>query len=523
MDGQQVDRLLEDLESSYERRADAPALVRTLLSTIPATPATEVQRSRLTLLNVSDLVRDRGAAEAVLSVLQMRDRASEIGERALQARAMSALSGLLRDIGDAPRALEHAVEALALDSEDLGAALQCRLLMNMADALAECGSFDEARDRYAQAWERGRSLDQPFLPLMVLNNWAYGELRTGNVGSAADLVEQLQALAAAHGAPLMLVDTGTVAEVLHARGSSHEAISMLQKSLMSGEQHDLYDVTAGTLLIAQIQRETGAHVAAAGSLDVAERLATTHKLHGLRVAALGERAELLATSGDYAGAYAIHTRFHAETLDLRSEANESRAQTLHAMLKVDDARRESARYREMSYRDPLTGLRNRRFTDEDLDRRLTQPGAAVSASTQPLAIALVDLDHFKRVNDTCSHEAGDAVLVRLAGIMETAVSGVPGSRDAYVARLGGEEFLLVLPGVDLEKAWEVAEDLRRQVAALDWSVLAPGVPVTASIGVAATPRPPAPAPDRAGLLRAADHNLYAAKQAGRNRVAPVTR
>ena len=153
--------------------------------------------------------------------------------------------------------------------------------------------------------------------------------------------------------------------------------------------------------------------------------------------------------------------------------------------------------------DPLTGLRNRR----ELERALTTYG---SRSPHPAALIYVDLDHFKRLNDTLGHPAGDAALKHVARLLEAAV------RDGdLVARIGGEEFAVWLPRTALREGMEVAERIRRSVAenALPWSGSI--YPLTTSCGLASYPDPIG---DLANLPAAADAALYRAKQAGRNRV-----
>ena len=158
--------------------------------------------------------------------------------------------------------------------------------------------------------------------------------------------------------------------------------------------------------------------------------------------------------------------------------------------------------RELAVTDALTGLYNRRFLHEYLAREL--PGAARRGA--PLALLMVDLDHFKRVNDRSGHDAGDSVLRAVAALLRT------GIRSSDVAcRYGGEEFLLILPDTAPAAAHSKAEDIRstfeRNPAALRG--------VTASIGIAVFPDHGASAD---ALLSAADHALYDAKAWGRNRV-----
>jgi diguanylate cyclase (GGDEF)-like protein len=180
-------------------------------------------------------------------------------------------------------------------------------------------------------------------------------------------------------------------------------------------------------------------------------------------------------------------------------------------LEAEQMRTEAHRHRTLAReleadvrRDPLTGLGNRR----ELERRWPQLLAQAADHDTPLAVAMLDLDGFKQVNDARGHAVGDRVLVALAGLLRAH------TRNAdLVARMGGEEFLLALPDTSPERAQEVCERLREQVAGYDWHALAPGLQVTISAGLACAPPG---APDT--LIEAADAALYRAKSAGRNRV-----
>ncbi|TXG80814.1 MAG: GGDEF domain-containing protein [Rhodocyclaceae bacterium] len=157
------------------------------------------------------------------------------------------------------------------------------------------------------------------------------------------------------------------------------------------------------------------------------------------------------------------------------------------------------RLREASMRDALTGLFNRRAMNEALQRawlRHRRSGA-------PLAALVIDLDHFKRINDTAGHAAGDAVLVQVGALLLKQLRG-----EDVVGRAGGEEFWLVLPDTRREHAVALAERLRLQMAEA-------GLGVTCSIGVALAE---AADGDAGQVIARADAALYRAKTAGRNRV-----
>lgn len=151
--------------------------------------------------------------------------------------------------------------------------------------------------------------------------------------------------------------------------------------------------------------------------------------------------------------------------------------------------------------DPLTGLKNRRSLETLLEELTGKAEGGME-----LALLAVDIDFFKRVNDTYGHQMGDAVLQELAWKLEAEI----GDRGV-VARLGGEEFVIVLPQKGQEAAVELAEGVRRGLEKAEWL----NVSITVSIGVAAF----MPGDDPATLFERADKALYEAKSAGRNRVA----
>ncbi len=162
--------------------------------------------------------------------------------------------------------------------------------------------------------------------------------------------------------------------------------------------------------------------------------------------------------------------------------------------------------REQTLRDPLTGLHNRRYLDETLEHEL----ARAKREGYPLCIALIDLDHFKRVNDTYGHQAGDEVLKNFGALLQKC------TRSGDIAcRYGGEEFLLLLPKIAPEVALQRAEELRGNFAqnSVEFGVFK--ITTTLSIGLAAYPLH-GKTPDT--LTHNADQALYRAKHAGRNRV-----
>ena len=169
---------------------------------------------------------------------------------------------------------------------------------------------------------------------------------------------------------------------------------------------------------------------------------------------------------------------------------------------LEDANRQLA---EQATRDGLTGIANRRALEQALQREWQRCGE----HGEPLAVAMLDVDHFKRFNDTHGHQEGDAQLRRLA---QALASEALTPRD-LAARYGGEEFALVLPGLTAEAAAVRADNVRRRFAQVAAEA---GFPGTASLGVAALL--PVPGIEPAELVKRADEAMYRAKHNGRNRV-----
>ena len=163
--------------------------------------------------------------------------------------------------------------------------------------------------------------------------------------------------------------------------------------------------------------------------------------------------------------------------------------------------------REQSIRDPLTGLFNRRYMEETLKREISR----VTRQLHPLGVIMLDVDHFKKFNDTHGHSAGDALLHEMGWFLQKQIRG-----EDVACRYGGEEFILIMPDITLEVGLERAEQIRHAVIELrlhDNDQHYEGI--TLSLGVALYPQH---GKTIDAVIRAADNALYRAKQAGRNRV-----
>ncbi len=173
---------------------------------------------------------------------------------------------------------------------------------------------------------------------------------------------------------------------------------------------------------------------------------------------------------------------------------------------LDEIQALQAELREQAMRDPLTGLYNRRYLEETLEREL----ARAQRDHYPVSLVMIDIDYFKQINDRYGHGAGDLVLQSLAGQLTRETR-----HGDIVCRFGGEEFLLVLPNSTKEVTFQRAEAWRQTFAAARVAFQGAGLQATLSMGLAAFPHDGASASQ---LITTADQRLYAAKAHGRNRV-----
>lgn len=186
---------------------------------------------------------------------------------------------------------------------------------------------------------------------------------------------------------------------------------------------------------------------------------------------------------------------HRTTGQLRSQSE--------MFVTKSEAKAEADRHRTTSERDPLTGLGNRRHLSRLL-RHLLSP----EDPSRPVALAMIDVDHFKSINDELGHATGDTVLVELAQLLRDEVRD-----DDSVVRYGGEEIVVVMPDTDVDEAADRSNRLRERVEQHVWPGLDPSWRITLSIGVAV-----APPCDPDVVVSAADRAMYQAKRDGRNLV-----
>lgn len=461
------------------------------------------------------------AARAAASALEL-GRSS--GDGLARADGLTAWARVEWAAGQLDEALVHLEQAALPPPPDLR--LQTRIQTLLGLVHCDLGRAAASEAFHRAALDAARESGGHDLQLVALTNLAGrlldsagpDDLRYAEIDA---LVAEADALALAHAQemtlPHILVTQGAA---LLARGRLDEAQAAFTRwRAVLDAYPDKSSLPHAAAVLARLHCARGdvasARLALAEGIGMALQLGARTRAAALHLQASRLEEEL----GCFAPALEHHKQFHALREASAVDTAQRRAAMLAVRIETARALHEAAAQRqratelaarndqlaEAAYIDPLTGLANRRRLDE----QLTLLHAAARAAGTPLVLALLDVDHFKQVNDRCSHAVGDRVLATLARLIAQQVRA-----GDLCARYGGEEFVIALPALPVDTAAQVLERLRLRVAAEPWSALHPGLKVTVSVGWADI----TPAPCTGQGLAQADERLYAAKAAGRNRV-----
>lgn len=485
--------------------------------------------------------------DAVVALLQ-----SLPAQQQLLAEALTARGGILSNLGEQARALQDferaraAFRAAGLTTEFVP------LLLRMASAYARIGDWAQAERELLRLVERTQSSrvwDGLVIALVRLGD-LYND--SDAAAKAGPVLARAIALATEHGNSFGLAAARMGLARTHiARGQGDAALGELVQARAGFEANDDATHTNVLLLLTgQALAAKGQHVQALARYREALplirqdgnqlRLATLYEAQARSEEALGRSGRALADYKRYTALqmdlqrkmrleqvrlleHEAQTRQReAENQQLRAQADARRQQvsSLESVRRWQSLAlvlgglllllasslawrqwRQSQALRELAMTDTLTGVRNRRAIEAGADQALL--GAT------PLALMVLDLDHFKAVNDRFGHAAGDAVLQAVARQWQAQL------RDAdRLGRVGGEEFVVVCPHTTLEQAHLVAQRLLEATRALRLPDIDPTLHVTTSIGLAQAQ----PGETRAALFARADAALYRAKQGGRDRM-----
>ncbi|HJV62874.1 MAG TPA: tetratricopeptide repeat-containing diguanylate cyclase [Albitalea sp.] len=418
----------------------------------------------------------------------------ELGDRRQFALSLTTLGACFERMGDPWQAERLMDEALAIANEFGDPFARLVTLNNLCAACVGAYYVLRGGDEPAEATAALRRalahareahsllsiFDDPFFSVFVEGNLGEVLLHLGNTLEARRLLDAALQRGLEHGYEAQVWRIRcSICELMLAQGQARDAHAALVKLL-----HDMRDDDSRSTLIRvhhalyRACRELGWDAQALGHFEQHERLERRRATNQLKA-----QSQLFVT---------------------RVEAEQARQQAERARLEAQVERSRAASFQADAQRDQLTGLGNRRH----LDHRLPMLLELAQRQNLPLTVALVDLDHFKQINDRFGHAVGDKVLIAMAQQLRENTRATD-----VLARIGGEEFLVVFPDMPSAQAVEVCERLRARVERHDWSALAPELRVTLSVGLAH-----APPYDLATLFDDADRAMYRAKNEGRNRV-----
>ncbi len=433
-------------------------------------------------------------------------RALEIDERAgittNRAATLRTIGLVCSRTGDHATGLDFYRQSLALCATDRDAQERGKTLNNIGINLKNLGKLDEALAALSEALQLFEGLGLPLLQCATLNNLGLVHEKLGDEAAAErilrDALTRSESVCYVQGAAHAQMALGR----LHAAQARYdEARERLHGALVICERHNIkltwYECHEA---LAELYERLG---------DPAKALHHFRRFHQLehdvqqesasnRLRAFAIQFQVAAAKRDaelQRSRQAELTRANAELDELNVSLTESNLQKTMLLDRLE----------RQTFEDALTGLANRRR----LDQRLADEFALAHRHGRPFAVAIADLDDFKKVNDRFSHAVGDAALRSLAKLISAQVR-----HTDLVARFGGEEFVLVLVQTDANAALNVCEKLRSVVERHAWDAIHPGLAITLSIGVCADTT----LPGYERMLAAADRNLYLAKAGGRNRV-----
>ncbi len=529
------------------RLADPAAALeraRAALLLFEALGEAEGQRRTLNLLGI--IYGESGNLTGALATfLAIQRFCEELGDRAGEADALNNTGVACLYLGDYTGALEYHSRSLAL-YEQLGSLPgQGKTLLNIGVVHFELGHFEEALGYLLNSLQLEETLEEKHTYALVLGNLGRTHLKLGNYTGALSSVQEslslMEALGDRLGSSYAHDDLGLVYQQFAQETEAHRCWTASLK--IKEEVGDKKGAAETSLHLGRLYLSGGT----LHNLDRALEVLRTGLLGAQEADAKVEAylchqvlAEVYQQRGEFREACEHLERYAALKSEVFNTDSDLRFQSLRVRSEVEQAEREREIYRLnnvelanalselhelttslrradeeksqllkqleiQAQRDALTGLYNRRYLDVQLEREFSR----ANRFARTLSVVMCDIDNFKRVNDSYSHQVGDDVLRRVAGILNASLRKVD-----TLARYGGEEFVMLLPETSAGEAARLCERMRGVVERHPWTELYSGLEVTVSIGISDD----LTAPNHEKLIYHADHNLYQAKRAGKNQV-----
>lgn len=525
--------------------------------------ATAVTANELEQVAANVLGGRTGAARDLL--IEGIDRARAADDGPLLARLLSRLAVLEIRLGECSAADAHAIQAAKLHAAAGDTPGQVAALTYAVLACAQLRRYDDAYAAAFAAHEVSSPGSPPEVRLMATRALGAAHAAAGSYEEALQLFARMIDISREEGLPAwertartdwLIMNLGWLTDpaALHASAPDREHLTLLQgwaENLLNqpsdaSAEIQLRERAAHNAVLAQIHVALGNSAASRAAIEAvmkdAERLGWSHGLaegavveaevlllegdpaagvkRAQRGVELAQAIDLLVVeskahdalarcaeaAGDHATAVKALRRHIQVTREILRQRSENRVrverwrESLKQRQQLDTLSAEASSFRQLSLQDPLTGLANRRALDPLIQDALEE----LRASGRQCALAVLDIDQFKNINDRHSHVVGDAVLRRLGELLRGTLRGAD-----FAARIGGDELVVQFAETTLAEAMAAGERIRQVIADYDWSEVAEGLQVSVSVGVTSA----RPDDTVESLMRRADLLMYDHKPA----------
>lgn len=495
------------------------------------------------LRNMAECLRNLGEYSQALKLAgESLDLFEKLGDESGRYRALNTLGVTYYQINDRSRALEHDIKMLECVRKLGDVLAEASALNNIGLTYMDIGDNERAVNYFQESLEKYEACGRDDYVSKPLMNLGIIYLRRRDLSQSLDYFQRSLEACQKHS------DVHGQAQVWYNLAMAHKEMKDIDAALSALERCQELSRRSGSrrleldsiiercrLLVHRSGADEGLR-----TVKEIEEVVNNFPDDRLQAKILLARSELHETRREFDQALAYHKRYASlmteihdreelqilRGLDISFEVEQMRRQSesikqrnaeleqLHRLIRKGEEFRgrlmeqlaaQARQLEKLATHDELTGLYNRRFLNERLANEFNRAGRY----HQPLAVAMIDIDHFKRINDNLTHRAGDQVLKEVARIISANCREVD-----IAARYGGEEFVLVFPNTDGAQALTVCERIRQAVEEHCWQELDSNLSVTVSIGIIDN----ADVADGERMLVEADKKMYRAKEMGRNKI-----
>ncbi|SMC18360.1 diguanylate cyclase (GGDEF) domain-containing protein [Andreprevotia lacus DSM 23236] len=460
-------------------------------------------------------------AEAIALMRHSMFLGEEYGYKIHVAECLQEIARAHYVLAEYDTALEYWASCLSASLDAEAHEAYVRAQIGMGQIYFAHDDFQSAYEHHLKAEEGLTALDNDNLKVAVLINLGVDLHRLDRCDEALQPLQQALRMVEQRMHREYEADTYSgIGHIYLTQGRLDDAEQCLLHAWEVNRDHGhLWGEAFNQLLLGKLARARGNEIRALELLLKAQQQAEAIAAAHLQFQIDEQLSYIYEALGQPHEALAAYRAYHRGYLAILRQSSPQKLRMLQMQLEMEKARLENAllrqqrasqhkelkRVEKMACQDALTGVLNRR----GIDMQGNQLFMRARDEVKPLVVLMIDIDHFKRVNDQYGHALGDKVLRQVAALIKSGCR-----QDDLVARYGGEEFLVMLPGRRCADAFDVAERLRGLIGGWSWTRIHPDLTLTISVGIAECGLESTLAP----LLDRADRQLYRAKAAGRNRV-----